>query len=70
MSFLDKWFANKKPDENLSRPILDKILETMRESVIVVGADTRILSSNQAAYNAFARQNGALGNERRHRRFL
>ena len=64
MSFLDNWFANKKAGENLSRPILNKILETMRESVIVIGADTRILSSNRAAYNAFARQNGALDDKR------
>ncbi len=64
MSLFDKWFADKKPSENLSRPILNKILETMRESVIVVGEDTRIVSSNQAAYNAFARKNGALENKR------
>jgi two-component system phosphate regulon sensor histidine kinase PhoR len=64
MSFLDKWLAKKKSGENLSRPILNKILETMRESVIVVGEDTRILSSNQAAYDAFARKNGALENKR------
>ncbi len=64
MSFFDKWFADKKPGENLARPILNKILETMRESIIVVGEDTRIISSNQAAYNAFARKNGALENKR------
>jgi two-component system phosphate regulon sensor histidine kinase PhoR len=64
MGFLDNWFANKKSGENLSRPILNKILETMRESVIVVGEDTRILSSNQAAYDAFARKNGALEEKR------
>jgi two-component system phosphate regulon sensor histidine kinase PhoR len=64
MSFLDNWFANKKSGEHLSSTILSDILETMRESVIVIGADTRILSSNKAAYNAFARQNGALENKR------
>lgn len=64
MSFWDNWLAKKKTDENLSRPVLDKILETMRESVIVVGEDTRILSSNRAAYNAFGRRNGALENKR------
>ncbi|HEY8562258.1 MAG TPA: ATP-binding protein [Pyrinomonadaceae bacterium] len=36
----------------------------MRESVIVVDADTRIFASNQAAYDAFARKNGALENKR------
>ena len=64
MSFLDKWLKNKKSDEDLSRPILSKILETMRESVIVVGKDTRILSFNRAAYNAFARKNRALEDKR------
>ncbi len=64
MGFLENWFADKKSGENLSRPILKEILETMRESVIVVGADTRILSSNQAAYNVFARKNDALENKR------
>ena len=36
----------------------------MREGVIVVGEDTRIVASNQAAYNAFARNNGALEEKR------
>jgi two-component system phosphate regulon sensor histidine kinase PhoR len=36
----------------------------MRESVIVVGEDTRIFASNSAAYDAFARKNGALENKR------
>ena len=64
MNFFDKWLANKKSGEILSRSILKKILETMRESVIVVGEDTRILSSNRAAYEAFARRNGALEDKR------
>lgn len=36
----------------------------MRESVIVVGKDTRILASNQAAYAAFGRRNGTLEDKR------
>lgn len=32
----------------------------MREGVIIIGEDTRILASNRAAYDAFARGNGAL----------
>lgn len=36
----------------------------MREGVIVVGADTRIIASNQAAYEAFGRGNGALETKR------
>lgn len=65
MSFLDAWFANKtEENKELSLPILSKILETMREGVIVVGANTRVLASNTAAYQAFARQNGALEKKR------
>jgi two-component system phosphate regulon sensor histidine kinase PhoR len=36
----------------------------MRESVIVIGEDTRIFASNPAAYEAFARSNGVLENKR------
>ena len=64
MSFIEKWFAGKKTGENISPDLLNKVLETMRESVIVVGEDTRILSSNRAAYDAFARKNGALAGKR------
>ncbi len=64
MSFFENWFGNRKADEKVSPVVLNKILETMRESVIVVGEDTRILSSNQAAYQAFARKNGALEDKR------
>ncbi len=64
MSFLDNWFAKKSRGEKISRPLLNKILETMRESVLVVGADTRVLSSNRAAHNAFGRKNGALEDKR------
>ncbi|MDQ3087156.1 MAG: ATP-binding protein [Acidobacteriota bacterium] len=64
MSFLNTWFASKELDEKPSRPILGKILETLREGVLVVGQDTRILASNAAAYNAFARRNGALEEKR------
>lgn len=64
MSFLNTWFASKEINEKPSRPLLSKILETLREGVIVVGKDTRILASNAAAYNAFARRNGALEEKR------
>ncbi|MEJ7698149.1 MAG: hypothetical protein WKF71_00670 [Pyrinomonadaceae bacterium] len=64
MSFLDNFFANKKSEEQTSHLLLHKFLETMRESVLVVGDDTRILGSNEAAYNSFARNNGALENKR------
>jgi len=64
MSLLTAWFSGKESTEKTSRPILSEILKTMRESVIVVGGDTRILASNHAAYNAFARNNGALEDKR------
>ncbi len=64
MSFINSWFAGKATSEKTSRPILSKILETLRESAIVVGEDTRILASNAAAYDAFARKNGALEEKR------
>lgn len=44
--------------------ILRSILETMRESIIVVGADTRILACNSAAERSFARLDDKLENKR------
>ncbi len=64
MSLLTDWFSNKESTDKTSRPILSEILKTMRESVIVVGSNTRIIASNQAAYNTFARKNGALEEKR------
>lgn len=64
MTLLTSWFLKKEANEKTSQADLRKILETMRESVLVVGEDTRILASNKAAYNAFARENGALEDKR------
>jgi two-component system phosphate regulon sensor histidine kinase PhoR len=61
---LISWFSKKETAEKTSQDDLRKILETMRESVLVVGEDTRILASNRAAYDAFARENGALEEKR------
>lgn len=44
--------------------MLTDIFKTMREGVIIVGADTRILVSNDAAFNNFSRGVGALENRR------
>jgi two-component system phosphate regulon sensor histidine kinase PhoR len=60
--FLSTWL--KKPVEAPKSIALFEILKTMREGVIVIGEDTRILASNQAAYDAFARSNGALEQKR------
>lgn len=63
MSFLSSWLPKKKIESD--KPFaLFEILKTMREGVIIVGEDTRILASNPAAYNAFARGNGALEQKR------
>lgn len=64
MSLLTSLFSNKKTPEKTSRPVLNEILETMREGAIVVGKDTLIIASNRAAYNAFARRNGELSGKR------
>ncbi len=64
MSLLTSLFANKKTPEKTSLSVLNEILETMRESAIVVGKNTQIIASNQAAYDAFARKNGALTGRR------
>ena len=64
MSLLTAWFANRKNSEDASPAVLSELLETMRESAMVIGRDTRIIASNKAAYNTFARKNGALEGKR------
>jgi two-component system, OmpR family, phosphate regulon sensor histidine kinase PhoR len=65
MSFFNAWFGKKEiSGEKTSLRILLDILKTMREGVIIVGEDTRIIASNQPAYEAFARKNGALETKR------
>ena len=50
---LVSWFSKKEIAEKASQADLKNILETMRESVLVIGEDTRILASNKAAYDSF-----------------
>lgn len=64
MSFIDSWFTRKKNCAEPTNLLLGKILETMRESVVVVGADTRILAYNKAAAAAFTRSDAGLENKR------
>jgi len=64
MSFLDSWFTSKKRREKPSALLLGKILETMRESVVVIGEDTRILAFNKSASESFGRKNGGLKDKR------
>ncbi len=47
-----------------SQEDLRNILETIRESTLVVGEDMRIIASNRAAYGAFSRENVALEEKR------
>ncbi|MDQ3799714.1 MAG: ATP-binding protein [Acidobacteriota bacterium] len=63
-NFLGNWLAKSSESQTSSHRILIDILKTMREGVIIVAADTRIVASNQAAYDAFARKNGALETKR------
>lgn len=59
------WLTSKETAPETPRPNLSlEILEAMRESVLIVNGDLRILASNRAAYDAFARNNGALETRR------
>ncbi len=65
MSLLDAWFGKKNEvEEQPPRQFLFDILKTLREGVIIVGEEMGIIASNQMAYDAFARKNGALENKR------
>lgn len=44
--------------------ILQRILDATRESVLIVDVSRRIIASNRAAHNAFARNNGNIQNRR------
>ena len=64
MNFLS-WSKNKQTASENPQPNLSlEILEAMRESVLIVNTELRIIASNSAAYNAFARNNGELENRR------
>mgnify|MGYP001301411883 CR=1 FL=1 len=47
-----------------SPKILTDLLKTPREGIFIINAETRIVASNQAAYEAFSRDGGALENKR------
>lgn len=65
MSFSFSW---TKPEPSIpvsSHPSIGKILEAIPDGVIIVGSDTRIVTANAAAVEAFSRrQNIALENKR------
>lgn len=64
MSFIKNLFPGKSEFERSSDQMLINILSTLRESAMIVGEDTRILAANQAAYEAFGRNNGPLTEKR------
>ena len=64
MSLLKSLFSGKSRSADQTRVLFQRILATMRESVVVVGDDMRILASNKAAYDSFGRKNGALESKR------
>lgn len=64
MSFLTNLFKKGDLQVKPSRQILFDILKTMREGVILIGEDTRIIAANQTAYEAFGKKNGTLENKR------
>lgn len=64
MSFFTSLFKKGDSQTKPSRQILFDILKTMREGVIIIGEDTRIIASNQTAHDAFAKKNGNLENKR------
>jgi two-component system phosphate regulon sensor histidine kinase PhoR len=62
MSFLSNWLAKNNIANETSE--LSEIIEIMREAVIIINAETQIISSNKLAYDAFARGNSALETKR------
>lgn len=64
MSFLTNLFKKSDLQTRPSRQILFDLLKTMREGVFIIGEDTRIVASNQTAYDAFGKRNGALESKR------
>jgi two-component system, OmpR family, phosphate regulon sensor histidine kinase PhoR len=62
MSFFSNLIEKKNGQNRASA--LFKIIETMRESVIIVDANSQIIASNATAYDSFARGNGKLETKR------
>ncbi len=65
MSLLSPFFAKSNIImEESSGQNLSDILETMREGILIVGEDMRVVASNSAAHVAFARNNESLNQKR------
>ena len=55
---------DEAPQTENVRPNFDRILETMRESVLIINADMRIVTFNKSARRAFGRADEDLKNKR------
>lgn len=55
MNSLEFQAKTNSNERELTLPILAKILETMREAVIVMGSNMRVLISNSSAFRSFSR---------------
>lgn len=55
---------NETPQTEIVRPNFDRILETMRESVLIINADMRIITFNKSAHKEFGREDESLKNKR------
>ena len=64
MNFFSRQKNTESKNESQRPNLNPEILEAMRESVIIVNPELRIITSNSAAYDAFARNNGALRDRR------
>jgi two-component system phosphate regulon sensor histidine kinase PhoR len=65
MSLLTSFFAKPETmEENSLRLNLSDILEKMREGILIVGEDLRVVTSNSAAHQAFSRNNEELDQKR------
>ncbi len=64
MSLINTFFKKPEIMEEPPRLKLSDILETMREGILIVGEDMRVVTSNTAAQTAFSRNNESLQGKR------
>ncbi|HLA96569.1 MAG TPA: hypothetical protein VK612_12675, partial [Pyrinomonadaceae bacterium] len=64
MTFAEFPASDRTAGLSASNTILQNILNTAREAVLVLDESMRIKASNKAAYDAFARGNGTLNDRR------
>lgn len=64
MKLNKSWSLKSMEGDASLKETLGDLLETLLDAAIVIGDDTRILASNQSAYEAFGRNNGELEGKR------